>query len=91
MTEEHVVVRTEGRTGVVTLNRPKALNALTHDMVGTIAAALDRWEHDPEVATVVITGAGSAACARAATSGPSTRTPARAARRRPRSGATSTG
>ncbi len=58
MTEEHVVVRTEGRTGVVTLNRPKALNALTHDMVGTIAAALDRWEHDPEVATVVITGAG---------------------------------
>ncbi|SCD81480.1 enoyl-CoA hydratase/isomerase family protein [Streptomyces sp. DvalAA-19] len=58
MTEEHVVVRTEGRTGVVTLNRPKALNALTHDMVGTVAAALDRWEHDPEVAAVVITGAG---------------------------------
>ncbi|WP_254811382.1 enoyl-CoA hydratase/isomerase family protein [Streptomyces cavourensis] len=58
MTEEPVIVRTEGRTGVVTLNRPKALNALTHAMVGTIAAALDRWEHDPEVATVVITGAG---------------------------------
>ncbi|NEE26106.1 enoyl-CoA hydratase/isomerase family protein, partial [Streptomyces sp. SID7982] len=58
MTEEHVLVHTEGRTGVVTLNRPKALNALTHTMVETITAALDRWEHDPEVATVVITGAG---------------------------------
>ncbi|NEE60348.1 enoyl-CoA hydratase/isomerase family protein, partial [Streptomyces sp. SID8455] len=58
MTEELVRVHTEGRTGVVTLNRPKALNALTHAMVGTIAAALDRWEHDPEVGAVVITGAG---------------------------------
>ncbi|MCQ1581411.1 enoyl-CoA hydratase/isomerase family protein [Streptomyces parvus] len=58
MTEEHVLVHTEGRTGVVTLNRPKALNALTHPMVETITAALDRWEHDPEVGAVVITGAG---------------------------------
>ncbi|MFK0145560.1 enoyl-CoA hydratase/isomerase family protein [Streptomyces griseus] len=58
MTEEHVLVHTEGRTGVVTLNRPKALNALTRTMVETIAAALDRWEHDHGVATVVITGAG---------------------------------
>ncbi|MFI6558439.1 enoyl-CoA hydratase/isomerase family protein [Streptomyces griseus] len=58
MTEELVLARTEGRTGVLTLNRPKALNALTHAMVETIAAALDRWEHDPEVGAVVITGAG---------------------------------
>ncbi|XCM28789.1 enoyl-CoA hydratase/isomerase family protein [Streptomyces parvus] len=58
MTEEHVLVHTEGRTGVVTLNRPKALNALTSPMVETITAALDRWEHDPEVEAVVITGAG---------------------------------
>ncbi|MFJ3434419.1 enoyl-CoA hydratase/isomerase family protein [Streptomyces cyaneofuscatus] len=59
MTEEQLVrVHTEGRTGVLTLNRPKALNALTHAMVETLAVALDRWEHDPEVATVVITGAG---------------------------------
>ncbi len=58
MSEELVRVRVEGRTGVLTLNRPKALNALTHSMVGTIAAALDRWERDPEVAAVVLTGAG---------------------------------
>ncbi|KOG81996.1 MULTISPECIES: enoyl-CoA hydratase/isomerase family protein [Streptomyces] len=58
MSEELVRVRVEGRTGVLTLNRPKALNALTHSMVATIAAALDRWEHDPEVAAVVLTGAG---------------------------------
>nr|WP_030121847.1 enoyl-CoA hydratase/isomerase family protein [Streptomyces californicus] len=58
MSEELVRVRVEGRTGVLTLNRPKALNALTHSMVATIAAALDRWERDPEVAAVVLTGAG---------------------------------
>ncbi|MGW8485922.1 enoyl-CoA hydratase/isomerase family protein [Streptomyces sp. NPDC055886] len=58
MTEEFVRAGVEGRTGVVTLNRPQALNALTHAMVQAIAAALDRWEHDPEVGAVVITGAG---------------------------------
>lgn len=58
MTEELVLARIEGRTGVLTLNRPQALNALTHAMVEAVAAALDRWEHDPAVAAVVITGAG---------------------------------
>lgn len=58
MTEELVLARVEGRTGVLTLNRPGALNALTHAMVKTITAALDRWEHDPAVAAVVLTGAG---------------------------------
>ncbi|MEV1045663.1 enoyl-CoA hydratase/isomerase family protein [Streptomyces sp. NPDC049916] len=58
MSEELVRVGVEGRTGVVTLNRPKALNALTHAMVRTIAAALEGWEHDPGVSAVVLTGAG---------------------------------
>lgn len=42
----------------ITLNRPRALNALTHDMVRTIDAALTEWESDDTVRTVVITGAG---------------------------------
>jgi enoyl-CoA hydratase len=53
-----IVVRVEGRAGRITLNRPEALNALTHAMAGAIAEALDAWEADPGVALVVIDGAG---------------------------------
>ncbi|GLV72651.1 putative enoyl-CoA hydratase [Streptomyces hygroscopicus subsp. hygroscopicus] len=53
-----VLARTEGRAGYLTLNRPRALNALTHPMVTRIAEALTAWERDPAVQTVVIDGAG---------------------------------
>ncbi|MEU2792029.1 enoyl-CoA hydratase/isomerase family protein [Streptomyces sp. NPDC007100] len=58
MTDDSVLLRTEGRAAYLTLNRPKALNALDHAMVRRIDAALAGWEHDPAVDTVVITGAG---------------------------------
>nr|WP_042188633.1 enoyl-CoA hydratase/isomerase family protein [Kibdelosporangium sp. MJ126-NF4]CEL18359.1 3-hydroxyisobutyryl-CoA hydrolase [Kibdelosporangium sp. MJ126-NF4]CTQ97844.1 3-hydroxyisobutyryl-CoA hydrolase (EC 3.1.2.4) [Kibdelosporangium sp. MJ126-NF4] len=53
-------VRTDVRNGLghITLNRPKVINALTHDMVRTIDAVLTEWENDDSVRTVVITGAG---------------------------------
>ncbi|MFD7325981.1 enoyl-CoA hydratase/isomerase family protein [Streptomyces sp. NPDC059875] len=54
----HVLVRTEGRAGFITLNRPKAINALTHAMVQRVDEALTAWEDDPAIATVVIEGAG---------------------------------
>lgn len=54
----HVRVEVHGRVGVVTLDRPRALNALTHPMVRSIAAALDAWESDDGVSTVLLTGAG---------------------------------
>jgi enoyl-CoA hydratase len=53
-----VRLRAEGRAGVITLDRPRALNALTHAMVRAIAGALDRWEDDPAVELVLIEGAG---------------------------------
>ncbi|MFJ5780204.1 enoyl-CoA hydratase/isomerase family protein [Streptomyces sp. NPDC093094] len=53
-----VLFHTSGRAACVTLNRPKALNALTHEMVLRIDEALTAWEHDPAVETVVVTGAG---------------------------------
>ncbi|MFE6668476.1 enoyl-CoA hydratase/isomerase family protein [Streptomyces sp. NPDC057697] len=53
-----VLLRTEGRAAHIVLDRPKALNALTHAMVRTIADALDTWESDPGVETIVVTGAG---------------------------------
>ena len=44
--------------GRITLNRPKALNALTHDMVVAITNHLDDWRDDPEIRAVLIDGAG---------------------------------
>ncbi|MGW5655245.1 enoyl-CoA hydratase/isomerase family protein [Streptomyces humi] len=55
---EHVLLRVEGRAAHIILNRPAAINALSHAMVSRIAEALTAWEHDPAVETVVITGAG---------------------------------
>ncbi|GAA0576863.1 enoyl-CoA hydratase/isomerase family protein [Streptomyces crystallinus] len=55
---EDVLVARRGRAAHLTLNRPRALNALTHAMVRRIDEALTAWEHDPEVETVVLTGAG---------------------------------
>ncbi|MFI9202266.1 enoyl-CoA hydratase/isomerase family protein [Streptomyces sp. NPDC053048] len=58
MTDDSVLVHTEGRAGRLTLNRPRAINALDHTMVRRIDRALTDWEADPAVETVVITGAG---------------------------------
>lgn len=52
-----------GRAGVVTLNRPKALNALTHGMVRALSRALDAWADDDAVAAVVVRAEGRAFCA----------------------------
>ncbi|MDT0386330.1 enoyl-CoA hydratase/isomerase family protein [Streptomyces sp. DSM 41921] len=56
--EEPVLFHTAGRAAHITLNRPRALNALTHTMVRRIDEALTAWEADPAVETVVLTGAG---------------------------------
>ncbi len=56
--EPEIICEKRGRAGFVVLNRPKALNALSLTMVRGLAAALDAWEHDPEVTRVVVTGAG---------------------------------
>lgn len=56
--ESDLVVRREGAAGVIRLNRPKALNALTLEMTRGIVAALDAFEKDPKVALVLLEGAG---------------------------------
>ncbi len=53
-----VLIRREGRAGRITLNRPKALNALTLGMVREIWPALLAWKDDPEVELVLLDGAG---------------------------------
>jgi enoyl-CoA hydratase/carnithine racemase len=49
-----------GKAGVVTLTRPKALNAVNHRMVKALSAALAAWEADRAVELVVIRGEGRA-------------------------------
>ena len=61
MSEPEVLVERRGCAGYLTLNRPKALNALTLPMVRSIAEALDAWERDDAVARVVVSGAGGRA------------------------------
>ena len=56
--EPPVIATVEHGVGTLTLNRPKAINALNHEMVGLISTALTRWAADPDVSTVVVTGAG---------------------------------
>lgn len=56
--EPRVLVRVVGGVGYLTLNRPRAINALDLGMIDDLAAALDAWEHDAEVDVVVLEGAG---------------------------------
>lgn len=56
--EDPVLLHTEGHIRHLTLNRPRALNALNHTMVLRLSEALDEAEADPSVAAVVLTGAG---------------------------------
>ncbi len=58
VTEPDLIVRREGSAGIIRLNRPKAINAMTLEMSVGIDAALDQFEADPAVAVVVLEGAG---------------------------------
>jgi enoyl-CoA hydratase len=54
-------IRTVGRTGRITLTRPKALNALTYDMAMAIEEALDVWQDDGSVDMILIDAEGDRA------------------------------
>ena len=53
-----LLIRREGRAGRITLNRPRALNALNYGMVAPMVEALRGWQDDPSVALVILDGAG---------------------------------
>ena len=56
MTHQHIIAETRGRVGLITLNRPKALNALSSEMMREIGEALAAFEHDDAVGAMLITG-----------------------------------
>ena len=60
MTYENILVETRGNVGLITLNRPKALNALSAALVREMGTALDAFEADANIRCIVITGSEKA-------------------------------
>src|SRR5438552_17555760 len=56
--EPDLIARREGAVGVIRLNRPKAINAVTLEMFRDIDKALDEFESDPAVGLILLEGAG---------------------------------
>jgi enoyl-CoA hydratase len=55
---DEVLTRVDGNVGLITLNRPKAINSLNQPMVDALRAILSAWADDDAVRTVVLSGAG---------------------------------
>jgi enoyl-CoA hydratase len=56
--EPDLIVRREGAAGIIRLNRPKAINAVTLEMFRDIEKALDQFEPDPAIGLILLEGAG---------------------------------
>jgi enoyl-CoA hydratase len=61
LSESEILFERRGAAGLITLNRPQALNAVTHGMVLALRAQLDAWGDDPAITRVVITAAAGRA------------------------------
>ncbi|MDR5737444.1 MULTISPECIES: enoyl-CoA hydratase [unclassified Caballeronia] len=60
MTYENVLVETRGRVGLITLNRPKALNALNDALMDELGTALKAFDADENIGAIVLTGSEKA-------------------------------
>ena len=60
MAYENIVVETRGKVGLITLNRPKALNALNDALIDELGDALGKFEADEAIGAMVITGSEKA-------------------------------
>ncbi len=59
-TYQNILVERRGAVGIVTLNRPQALNALNAALIAELGAALDDFETDPAIGAIVLTGSDKA-------------------------------
>ena len=60
MAYEHIIVEQRGSVGLITLNRPKALNALCAALIEELGQALDGFEADEGIGAIVLTGSEKA-------------------------------
>jgi len=63
MAEDVILTSIDDRIATLTFNRPDRLNALSPDLIAQSIATLERWREDPNVAVIIVTGAGRAFCA----------------------------
>ncbi len=61
MPDEDIILDRRGAAGLVTLNRPSALNAVSRGMVRSLREALEHWRHDDTISRVVVAAAGGKA------------------------------
>src|ERR1700759_2940609 len=60
MTHETILVEREDRVGIITLNRPKALNALNSQVMDEVTTAAAEFDNDPGIGAIIITGSEKA-------------------------------
>ncbi len=60
MTHELILTRTEGRVAIITLNRPKQLNALNDQLMTELGAALKAYDQDEAIGCIIVTGSEKA-------------------------------
>ncbi len=60
MAFDNILVERRDNVGLITLNRPKALNALSGPLMDDLARALDELEDDPTIGALVLTGSDKA-------------------------------
>jgi enoyl-CoA hydratase len=60
MTYETILVETNGRVGIIKLNRPAALNALCDQLMGELATQLAAFDADPAIGAIILTGSEKA-------------------------------
>ena len=60
MEYSNIIVETRGRVGLITLNRPKAMNALNDQLIDEVGDALAGFEKDEDIGAIVITGSEKA-------------------------------
>lgn len=60
MAYQKIIAETRGKVGLVTLNRPKALNALNSELISELSSALDEYEADEKIGCIIITGSEKA-------------------------------
>ncbi|MCO5057694.1 MAG: enoyl-CoA hydratase [Rhizobiaceae bacterium] len=60
MAYETITVETRGKVGLLTLNRPKALNALNTTVLKEVVTALQHFDNDPKIGAIVLTGSDKA-------------------------------
>lgn len=60
MTYENILIETKGKVGIITFNRPKALNALSSALITELNHALKSYEENPDIGAIILTGSEKA-------------------------------